>query len=176
MGNNCVAGGGAPTRADITVVNNTKYELTLNPDEKCGRECDCFGWQVTAGKIVEGHEPPATIQPFASGRFSVAGREGSAVAPNGKVFYVNQEKNLKVICEWSGAGVTTMSSSSASISITGIPPPGGLLSAAPKPWEQVLEGEADATSWIFSIRKREGHLTELRKTANKLQDFKVGLT
>ena len=28
------------------VVNNTKYELTLNPDEKCGRECDCFGWQV----------------------------------------------------------------------------------------------------------------------------------
>ena len=26
--------------------------------------------QVTAGKIVEGHEPPATIQPFASGRFS----------------------------------------------------------------------------------------------------------
>ena len=28
--------------------------------------------------------------------------------------------------------------SSASISITGIPPPGGLLSAAPKPWEQVI--------------------------------------
>ena len=27
--------------------------------------------QVTAGKIVEGHEPPATIQPFASGRFSL---------------------------------------------------------------------------------------------------------
>ena len=25
---------------------------------------------MTAGKIVEGHEPPATIQPFASGRFS----------------------------------------------------------------------------------------------------------
>ena len=68
MGNKCVAGGGAPTRADITVrmsdihdlyditynsdtdvlqvVNNTKYELTLNPDEKCGRECNCFGWQV----------------------------------------------------------------------------------------------------------------------------------
>ena len=82
MGNNCVAGGGAPTRADITVsegkitchrhfqdeeacdivtingsyasdkdnidqvVNNTKYKLVLNPVEKCGRECACFGWQV----------------------------------------------------------------------------------------------------------------------------------
>ena len=30
----------------LKVVNNTKYELTLNPDEKCGRECGCFGWQV----------------------------------------------------------------------------------------------------------------------------------
>ena len=29
------------------VVNNTKYELTLNPDEKCGRECNCSGWQVS---------------------------------------------------------------------------------------------------------------------------------
>ena len=76
---------------------------------------------MTAGKIVEGHQPPPEIEPFASGRliihfqriinakklmklmstnislyclyiyvhfhrFSVSGREGSAVAPNGKVF------------------------------------------------------------------------------------------
>ena len=34
--------------------------------------------------------------------------------------------------------LNSISLSSASISITGIPPPGGLLSAAPKPWEQVI--------------------------------------
>ena len=115
----------------------------------------------------------------------------------------SQNNAVQVICEWSGAGVTTMSSrystqcyskceiiiqsnlefgicqkrywnphdlinhwryltilgdtwryltcipfsfllfplffSSASVSITGIAPPGGLLSAAPKPWDQVAQ-------------------------------------
>ena len=34
--------------------------------------------------------------------------------------------------------ISNPSFSSASISITGIHPPGGILSAAPKPWEQVI--------------------------------------
>ena len=38
------------------VVNNTKYELTLNPDEKCGRECNCFGWQVFWDNNHEGND------------------------------------------------------------------------------------------------------------------------
>jgi len=117
---------------------NTKHRLELNKDEQCGRECKHGGWQVTAGKIVEEHEPPASIEPYASARFSVSGREATAVAPNGKVFYINREQNLKVIFEWAAAGVTAaMTSSSASISITGIAPEGGILSSKPKPWEQV---------------------------------------
>ena len=117
--------------------------------------------------------------------------------------FFSQNNAVQVICEWSGAGVTTMSSrystqcyskceiiiqsnlefgicqkrywnphdlinhwryltilgdtwryltcipfsfllfplffSSASVSITGIAPPGGLLSTAPKPWDQVAQ-------------------------------------
>ena len=99
---------------------------------------------------MEEYEPPASIEPYASARFSVSGREATAVAPNGKVFYINREQNLKVnlnlnpnpnlqvIFEWAAAGMTAaMTSSSASISITGIAPEGGILSSKPKPWEQV---------------------------------------
>ena len=44
MGNtNCIADGGCPHRADITIVNNTKYDLTLDDDIPCGRECNHKG-------------------------------------------------------------------------------------------------------------------------------------
>ena len=40
MGNaNCIADGGCPHRADITIVNNTKYDLYLDDAIPCGREC-----------------------------------------------------------------------------------------------------------------------------------------
>ena len=46
MGNtNCVADGGCPQRADIVIANNTKYELNLDIEESCGRECDHKGKQ-----------------------------------------------------------------------------------------------------------------------------------
>ena len=78
MGNtNCIASGGTPHRADITIANNTKYELVLDMDEGCGRECEHKGWQILEGKIVEGHEPPQQIAPYSNGRFSVSGREGT---------------------------------------------------------------------------------------------------
>ena len=44
MGNtNCIADGGCPQRADIVIVNNTKYELDLDINESCGRECEHKG-------------------------------------------------------------------------------------------------------------------------------------
>ena len=85
MGNtNCVASGGTPHRADITITNNTKYELVLDMDEGCGRECEHKGWQILEGKIVEGHEPPQQIAPYSNGRFSVSGREGTLIKSRSK--------------------------------------------------------------------------------------------
>ena len=44
MGNtNCVASGGCPHRADIQVVNNTKYDLELDTSVPCQRECNHSG-------------------------------------------------------------------------------------------------------------------------------------
>ena len=48
------------------------------------------------GKIVEGCEPPDLIKAHDNARFSVSGREATAVAPKGRVCYINKEKNLKV--------------------------------------------------------------------------------
>ena len=42
-------------------------------------------FQIKSGKIVEGQEPPGELPPFSSATFSAAGREGTAVAPCGKV-------------------------------------------------------------------------------------------
>ena len=40
MGNtHCVADGGCPQRADITIANNTEFNLYLDPSKACGREC-----------------------------------------------------------------------------------------------------------------------------------------
>ena len=39
MGNNCVAEGGCSHRIDIVVCNNTKYGLSLDQDQQCGRDC-----------------------------------------------------------------------------------------------------------------------------------------
>ena len=120
MGNtNCIAEGGCPHRADITIVNNTKYPLKLDSSTKCGRECDHAGFQVLDGKIVQGFEPPSSIGAFDHGKFSVSGREGTAVAPKGKVFYINPEENLKVILDWNASGWTSRTSSTASVTING---------------------------------------------------------
>ena len=36
------------------------------------------------------------IDAFSDGKFSASGREGAQVAPNGKVYYKNEDVNLKV--------------------------------------------------------------------------------
>ena len=105
MGNtNCVADGGTPHRSDITVCNQTDIDLHLDKDKSCKRECDHKGFIVTNGKIVEGCEPPDTISANSIGQFSVSGREGTAVAPGGKVFYRNENVNLEICITWSCSG------------------------------------------------------------------------
>ena len=76
------------------------------------------------------------IDAFSDGKFSASGREGAQVAPNGKVYYENEDVNLKVrsdtLCRvllalslkvaiyWSCAGWTSPGcSNSATVSITG---------------------------------------------------------
>ena len=53
MGNSCVAGGwlAYPHRADVVIANHTKYELILDLDESCGRECNHKG-ELLISKIV----------------------------------------------------------------------------------------------------------------------------
>jgi len=116
MGNElCVASGGTPNLLDMVVTNNTEIPLQLDTTEDCRRDCKCKGYQVAAGKIVEGRQPPDTIDPFSSGKFSVSGREATLVAPNGKVFYANEEVKLKVAICWSGAGPTSLAANSATV-------------------------------------------------------------
>ena len=130
MGNElCVASGGTPNLLDMVVTNNTEIPLQLDTTEDCRRDCRCKGYQVAAGKIVEGRQPPDTvshkctndkrnllqIDPFSSGKFSVSGREATLVAPNGKVFYANEEVKLKVAICWSGAGPTSLAANSATV-------------------------------------------------------------
>jgi len=43
------------------------------------------------------------------------------------------------------------------------------------PLVQVLEGEADATSWTFQLRKRQGTIAEAGRIAKGLQNIKMGL-
>ena len=109
---------------------------------------------------------------FSTGKFSVSGREGTAVAPKGKVFYINKEKNLQVVFDWNASGWTSpLSTSSAAISITGIPPKG--IFGAKTPWDQQLMGEADPSSWMFKLRVNEGTVGETVRTAKDLSNFKV---
>ena len=87
----------------ITQVSKSKTFLTKNlpaiigdnPHTKVRIVDDGAGWQVQDGKIVEGCEPPDLIKAHDNARFSVSGREATAVAPKGRVCYINKEKNLK---------------------------------------------------------------------------------
>lgn len=164
MGNQpCVASGATPHQADISIVNNTDIALVLDTTQRCQVYCDHGGWQLRAGKIVEGREPPARIDPHTIGQFSVSGRDGSAVAPKGTVYYVNREQGLIVMIVWEASGWTSWTTSSMDVTISGIAPSGYLYSS--KPWNQVLTGEANANSWTVEIRPIEGHLQEIGKAA-----------
>ena len=159
MGNvNCIAAGGVldSFKADITITNNTKHELTLDTEERCGRDCDHKGWKILDGKIIAGAEPPRLIPPYSTGQFSVAARNESWKRPIGKVFYVNAKENLKVIFQWNNAGWTSESGSTASITITGIAPKNGTCEGDPKPWNQKLIGKSNPDSWIYDLRSVEG--------------------
>jgi len=161
MGNElCVAGGGCPHQADILLVNDSEIPIFLDQDQDCQRECHHKGWQIAKGKIVEGREPPPTVEPFSSVSFSVSGREGAALAPEGKVYYENEELNLKVAICWSCAGWSSPAcSNSASVVITGRQPDDeGFRShfrRDPKPWSELIAADVDTENWVFKLRPRE---------------------
>ena len=114
------------------------------------------------------------INPYSIGQFSVSGREGSAVAPKGRVHYLNPNVNLKVIFEWNSTGWTSWKSSAANVVITGIPEDKkGFFKSTPKPWNQVLVGEFDPETWTFQIRPVEGTMAETQRAARNLSNHKV---
>ena len=174
MGNtNCRASGGCPHRADVTIANNTKYDLHLDTSIPCGRECQHTGWQITDGKIVEEFEPPTLIKSYDFATFSVSGRDSTAVAPKGKVFYGNTEKDISIICEWNACGWTSMSTSTASVTICGSKKSG--LMSKETPWNQLLVGEATAGPWKYEIRHKEGNVSEGVKQISKLSNLKLNV-
>ena len=73
------------------------------------------------------------ILPYSAARFSISGRDGSPIAPEGKVFYCNKEKNLKVILEWGYSGFTTLTTMSASVVIARL--------WNQMPWTEVIVGK-----------------------------------
>ena len=152
MGNNCIAGGGTPHRCDMVIANDTDLPLRLDKTKKCRRECEHSGFQIACGKIVLGAEPPAKIGAHQVGRFSVSGREGSAVAPEGKVFYHNQQWNLHIVISWANV---------SSVGLPGATPPalttlvGGKPKGEVRPWHEILTAEADFTTWTVSIRAKK---------------------
>merc|ERR1711874_845768 len=167
MGNNCVAGGGCPHKIDLVITNNTRYELRLDQSKECGRECAHRGFLVTEGKIVEGAEPPDTIKPFSSVTFSASGREGSAVAPKGKVFYSNEQENLNVMFAWSHSGWTSREAATADCSITGAKVRTLRSHTA---WSDLLQVKKSPDSWLYTLEKKDGTVGQALEAVNKLAD------
>ena len=157
MGNACVAGGGCPHKIDIVITNNTKYQLVLDQRQECGRECAHRGFLVTDGKIVEGLEPTKVIKPFSQGTFSAAGRDGSAVAPKGKVFYTNEEEDLKVMFEWCNSGWTSRDAATADASVSGAK---SRTLKSSQPWAELLEVRRNPDSWVYTLQKKEGTINQ----------------
>eukprot|EP00092_Neocalanus_flemingeri_P002007 GFUD01002140.1.p1 GENE.GFUD01002140.1~~GFUD01002140.1.p1 ORF type:complete len:181 (-),score=31.51 GFUD01002140.1:44-586(-) len=159
MGNACVAAGGTPHRADITVVNDTNFPLQLDQSVGCNRECQCKGWQVTEGKIVEGCQPPDEIPAFSKGLFSVSGRDSSAVAPEGKVFYRNEALKLDVTLSFTKTGWASKHNSAASMTVNGKPDAKDswirVIKKEPKRWSEVLATDVNVDTWTFTLRPRE---------------------
>ena len=174
MGNACVAGGGCPHKIDVVITNNTKYKLDLDQKQDCGRECKCKGFLVTSGKIVEGFEPPQIIKPYSQETFSASGREGSAVAPNGKVFYVNEEEDLKVMFEWNNAGWTSREAASADASVSGAK---SRTLKSPQPWAELLEVRKNPDSWVYTLQKKEGTVNQalgaVKDIAESTKKFRI---
>ena len=168
MGNACVAGGGTPHKIDIVIVNNTKNRLELDQGQSCGRECQHQGLLVNEGKIVEGLEPPSAIEPFNKGTFSASGRDGSAVAPKGKVFYVNKDNNLQVIIEWSHAGWTSRTNSTADATVIGVKE--GSMLKSNKPWSELLEVKVNSDSWMYILQEKDGKFDQAIGAAKDLSN------
>ena len=125
---------------------------------------------ATNGKIVEGKLPPPIIAAHRMGRFSVSGREASVIAPNGKVFYHNKKKNLKVVFHWHGSGCTTRADAVADCKVTGEKKgeEGFLFTSAPVPWSQTLECDANPRSWIYTLRENQGMLAAVKEAAKDI--------
>lgn len=167
MGNtNCIAGGGTPHRADITIINNSPIDLHLDKSRSCGRSCNHGGWIITDGKIVEGHLPPDLIEAYNEGSFSVSGREATAVAPTGKAFYFNPEANLKVEFAWDYHGWTSWSTNAARMKISGKPLTENSFNKKMLPWNEVLIGRADSKTWTYEMKKSKGTIGDALDAIN----------
>ena len=152
-----------PHRSEITICNQTEIVLCLDQRKSCHRICDHKGFVVSNGKIVEGCEPPNVISANSIGNFSVSCREGTAVAPRGKVFYRNENVNLEICITWTGSGWTHNLLSVAvpekdhlSALVTGRPEKKNTLfgSTHPSPWDELISVIPNSNSMEVTIKPK----------------------
>jgi hypothetical protein len=182
MGNaNCIADGDTPHRSDITICNQTEIVLHLDQRKSCQRECDHKGFVVTNGKIVEGCEPPNVISANSIGNFSVSGREATAVAPGGKVFYRNENVNLEICITWTCSGwshnllsVAAADKDHLSAVVTGKPEKKKTLfgSKEHSPWHELISVIPNSNSMEVII-KPKALLDDFKGMLEQAKDLKA---
>ena len=105
---------------------------------------------MNAGKIVKGAEPPLVIKKMSKARFSASGREASAVAPNGRVFYHNKQENLHLVFKWANSGWTSREAATAHGDVSGSKVRPGW---ATQPWSKLISVRADVDSWTYTVKE-----------------------
>ena len=158
MGNiTCIAGGGTPYRSDITICNQTDISFIIDDSVLCTNGCNHKGFIITSGKVVDGCDPPDTIGPYSISHFSVSGREGSSVAPIGKVCYRNDTMNIKMCVNWACFGwshnLISVSSSERTVisaTITGK----SQTMESERPWHELISLIPNSTVMELTIKPK----------------------
>ena len=170
MGNSvCIADGGCPHRADIFINNNTEIPLHLNKTVTCEKDCDHKGFKIPEGKIIEGCEPPETIDAFGNGTFSVSGRESSPICPQGRIFYHNEECNLEVTITWDYAGWHERGEEHALNAVASGSTQEGRIFKKTVAWDELLTLTVDVETWTVEIKPKET-LDDVKEITDSIAD------
>ena len=130
-------------------------------------------FQVNAGKIVKGSEPPLVIKKMSKARFSASGREASAVAPNGKVFYHNKRENLHIIFHWANSGWTNRAPATADGHVSGCKARPG---QATQPWSDLISVKAEVDSWTYTVKETgiiDKGMDAIQAVGKAIERFKI---
>ena len=109
------------------------------------------------------------IKKMSRGSFSASGREASAVAPKGKVFYCNKEEKLSIVFHWDHAGWTSgpLTDPTASGDISGET---STLLKGSEPWSNYLEVAVEVDTWTYTLQEIPGVINRAVDAVKKAVD------